>query len=58
VILGIARMDKNNVCPLRVGQTKIFAEYSGVRSLPVDVEVLREKYWLLKLIVKILLAIF
>ena len=56
--LGIAKMDKNNLLPLRVGQTKIFAEYSGIRSLPVDLQVVREKYWLPKFIAKILLFIF
>jgi len=54
--LAIVKMDKNNVCPLRVGQTKIFAEYSGVRSLPVETVVLQEKHWLLKLIAKILFS--
>ncbi|MBU0547961.1 MAG: hypothetical protein KJ710_00940 [Candidatus Omnitrophica bacterium] len=56
--LNIAKMDKNNVWPIRVGQTKIFAEYLGIRSLPVEMEVVQEKYWLLKLIAKILCLIF
>ncbi|MDO9573315.1 MAG: hypothetical protein Q7J37_05490 [Candidatus Omnitrophota bacterium] len=56
--LEIARMDKNSVWPRRVGKTKIFAEYSGIRSLPVDLEIVKEKYWLLKLAVKILFFIF
>jgi len=55
---GIVKMDKNNVWPVKVGQTKIFAEYSGIRSLPVEAEVVQEKYWLLKLIIKILFFIF
>lgn len=58
VVSGIVKMDKNDVLPVRVGQTQIYAEYSGVRSLPVDVGVIKEKYWLLKLIVKIILFIF
>ena len=56
--LGIARMDKNSVWPLRVGQTQINAEYLGVKSLPVHVVVVQEKYWLLKLIIKIIFLIF
>ena len=56
--LGIVKMDKNDVWPVRVGQTKIFAEYLGIRSLPVEAEVVKEKYWLLKFIAKILLFIF
>lgn len=56
--LGIAKMDKNSVLPVRVGQTQIYAEYSGVQSLPVDVEVIKEKYWLLKLIAKVIFSLF
>jgi len=56
--LGIAKIDKNDVWPLKIGQTKIFAEYSGIRSLPVEAEVVKEKYWLQKLIAKILFFIF
>jgi len=55
---GIARLEKNNIWPMRVGRTKIFAEYSGVRSLPAEVEVVEEKYWLFKLIIKILFFVF
>jgi hypothetical protein len=47
-------MDKNRVLPLRVGQAKIFAEHSGIRSLPALAEVVEEKYWLLKLIIKVI----
>lgn len=57
-VSGILKMEKNNVWPIRVGQTQIYAEYSGIRSLPVDVEVVKEKYWLLKLIAKIIFFMF
>jgi len=50
---AIARMNKNNVKSIRPGRTKIYAEHSGVQSPPVEVEVIREKHWLLKLIAKI-----
>jgi hypothetical protein len=56
--LGIAKMDKNSVLPVRVGQTQIYAEYLGVRSLPVDVKVIKEKYWWLKLIAKVIFSLF
>jgi hypothetical protein len=52
---GIVKMDKNKVLPAGVGRTKIFAEYSGMRSLPVEAEVVHEKHWLFKLILKIML---
>jgi hypothetical protein len=55
---SIAKMDKNDVLPIRAGQTQIYAEYLGARSLPVDVEVVQEKYWILKLIAKIIFFIF
>jgi hypothetical protein len=51
---NIAKMDKNKVLPVRVGLASVYAEYSGVRSLPVEVEVVLEKNWLLKLIIKII----
>lgn len=57
-VSGILKMEKNNVWPLRLGQAQIYAEYSGIRSLPVNVEVVKEKYWLLKLIAKIISFIF
>lgn len=51
---GIARMDNNKIKPARAGKTKIYAQYSEIQSGPAEVEVVREKYWLLKLIAKIL----
>ena len=56
--LGIVKMDKNSVLPVRIGQTQIYAEYLGVRSLPVDAVVIKEKYWLLKLIAKVIFSLF
>jgi hypothetical protein len=55
---NIARMDESKVLGVRVGKSKIFAEHSGVRSLPAEVDVVEEKYWLFKLISKILLFVF
>jgi len=55
---GIARMDKNKIKSARAGKTKIYAQYSGIQSGPAEVEVAREKYWLLKLIAKTLLFLF
>ncbi len=55
---AIAKMNKNTVKSLRVGLTKIYAEHSGIQSPPVEVEVIREKYWLLKLIAKTAFFLF
>ncbi|MDD5129089.1 MAG: hypothetical protein PHO40_05515 [Candidatus Omnitrophica bacterium] len=55
---NIAKMDENNVLAIRVGKAKIFAEYLKVRSLPVEADVVEEKHWLLKFIIKILLSLF
>ncbi|MDD5109011.1 MAG: hypothetical protein PHC29_05845 [Candidatus Omnitrophica bacterium] len=52
--LRIAKMDKFKVRALKAGQAKIHATYLGLTSLPVAVEVAKEKYWLLKLIAKVL----
>jgi len=55
---SIVKIDKGKVAPIRAGKTKIYAQYSEVQSSQVDVEVIKEKYWLIKLIAKILFIIF
>jgi len=54
----IAKIGKNSVLAVRAGRTEIYAEYLGIRSLPVEVVVVKEKYWLLKFIAKIILLLF
>ncbi len=55
---GVVRIDKGSVSAIGVGKTKIYAEYSGVQSPLAEVVVARDKYWLLKLIAKILFFLF
>ena len=52
-----AKMERNRIRPARIGKTRIFAEYSGVKSIPADAEIVKEKYWLLKLLLKIAIVI-
>ena len=55
--LNIAKMDKFKVEALKAGQTIIHAGYLEVESAPVDVEVVKEKYWLLKLAAKVIASL-
>ncbi|MDO8489060.1 MAG: Ig-like domain-containing protein [Candidatus Omnitrophota bacterium] len=55
--LSIAKVDKFKVKAFKAGQTKIHASYLGVESVAIVVEVVKEKYWLLKLIAKILASL-
>lgn len=48
------KIDKGVIIPNKVGKIGIFAEYLGIKSSPITIEVVHEKYWLLKLFVKIL----
>ena len=56
---GILRQEKGFFMPLTFGQEYIWAEYSGMKSLPVKVEVRVTLLWLLKIsaIVAIILLI-
>lgn len=55
--LKIASINKGKVKALRAGQTKIHAGYLGVAGGPVNLEVVKEKYWLLKIIIKIIASL-
>lgn len=55
---AIARLNKNKVKSVRPGRAKIYAEHSGVQSQAAEIEVIRERFWLLKLIAKIAFFLF
>ena len=51
------RVEKGNIRPVRFGQTKVYAEHVGIRSLPVDISVILTWDWLLRVIFNGVLAI-
>lgn len=51
------KIAKGAIRPLKIGTAKVYADYSNIKSLPITVSIVLEKYWVLKLIIKILLAI-
>src|SRR3989338_1925777 len=51
------RVEKGNIRPVRFGQTKVYAEYTGIRSLPVDINVILTLDWLLRVIFNGVLAL-
>lgn len=54
----IIKVTKNGLSSLRVGHTKVYAEYSGIQSLPVNVTVILPDGWLVMAAIKILSLIF
>jgi gas vesicle protein len=49
------KITKGSVHPLKIGTVKVYAEYSGIKSLPVNINIVLEKYWLFNLIMKVIL---
>lgn len=54
----ILKIEKGEVRPLRFGQTQVFAEYSGIKSLPAVIKVIVTLQWLLKMLFKIISFLF
>ncbi len=49
---GIARIGKGLVTPVKPGKTKVYAEFSGVKSLPANITVIFSLTWLIGLFLK------
>ena len=48
------KINKGAVIPIKIGKTDIVAKYLEIKSSPITIEVVHEKYWLLMLFVKML----
>ena len=48
----IIKIEKGKVFPLRFGQTSVYAEHLGIKSLPVNVSVIFTMAWLSGIIIK------
>lgn len=50
----IIKIEKGAVRPLRIGETQLYAEYAGIKSLPANIKVIFTIQWLLEMIFTIL----
>jgi len=55
---GIVSIDEGKLKPIKIGQAKIFAEYEQMKSEPINIDVIRDKYWLINIFIKIAGSIF
>jgi hypothetical protein len=51
------RVEEGNIRPVRFGQVKVYAEYAGISSLPVDISIILTMDWLLRAIFNGVLAL-
>ncbi len=49
---GIVRIDNAIAYPLKVGQAQVVAQYSGIKSLPVNIRVMLTLGWFLEILLK------
>lgn len=53
----IIKVEKGQVTPSRIGQTKVNGEYSGIKSLPSSIKVVFTLEWFLWMVLKVILIL-
>lgn len=51
-VTGPVKVEKGTLYPLRMGKAQVYAQYSGVKSLPANINIVISAIWLLLLIIK------
>ena len=49
---NIIKIEKNIVRPIMIGNANLYAEYSGIKSLPADIKIIITAGWLIQMILK------
>ncbi|MFH1888491.1 MAG: DUF4129 domain-containing protein [Candidatus Omnitrophota bacterium] len=50
--LGIIMIKEDKIIPLKFGKTEVFAEYSGIKSLPANITIIITIGWVMHMIMK------
>jgi len=56
--LRIIKIEKGKIFPLKFGETKVYAEYSGIKSLPVNIRIIITMGWLIYMFIKVAFFLF
>lgn len=50
----IIKIEKGRVRPLRIGQTQVYAEYLGIKSLPANIKIIVTLGWIMWVVFKVI----